>query len=343
VTALVCPACGGALQPPTADAVSVRCPYCGLAVQLARTAPIYQPAPEPPLSWKWLWFGIPLIAAIAYLLVTGSGPKQVRNGPNGKLALVHRFGDEGVGAGEFTDLRGFAAGNGLIFTQERKGRVQAFDLTGRQAGSWILPGEFSHFGFVASTDGSVYKPYDRILRRFEGKSGKALGEFDSRTYDLANWRFLAPGPSGTLFAADDRTAVQIDPATAQVLMRSHYRKPFKLSGGLTHFVANPLGEVYFADMAEHDVVRVTPDGQLKGRFVTTKLKGLTPLTMAMATLPVSARLGIATALGLELYDPEGRLLDMIKSTPLTQLAAPDEKHFAGWINYSNQVWVFEVK
>jgi len=146
----------------------VRCPYCGLAVQLARTAPIYQPAPEPPLSWKWLWFGIPLIAAIAYLLVTGSGPKQVRNGPNGKLALVHRFGDEGVGAGEFTDLRGFAAGNGLIFTQERKGRVQAFDLTGRQAGSWILPGEFSHFGFVASTDGSVYKPYDRILRRFEG-------------------------------------------------------------------------------------------------------------------------------------------------------------------------------
>lgn len=73
------------------------------------------------------------------------------------------------------------------------------------------------------------------------------------------------------------------------------------------------------------------------------MKGLTPLAMALATLPVSARLGVATALGLELYDPDGRLLDMIRISPLEYLAAPDEKHLAGWINYSSQVQVFAVK
>lgn len=127
-------------------------------------------------------------------------------------------------------------------------------------GSWVLPGEFSHFGFVAASDGSIFKRYDRFLRRFDGVSGKPLGEFDPRAFGLDNFRFLAPGPSGTLFAADEYNAVQLDPATAQIRMRSAYRKPFKSTSGLIHFAANALGEVYFSDVTEHDIVRIAPTG-----------------------------------------------------------------------------------
>ena len=280
------------------------------------------------------------VAVTAYSLTQWKTP---RGGANGVLAAVHQFGDEGVGAGEFTEVRGFSAGHGLIFTQERKGRVQAFDLAGQQVGSWILPGEFSHFGFVAGGDGSVYKVYGPQLRRFEGKTGAPLQQFDAKELGLSRWRFLASGPSGTIFAADDTSAIQLDPGGGRVLMRSAYLRPFKFSGGLTHFAANALGEVYLADMTEHDIVRISPDGQLRSRFVTTKRKGLTPLATAIAALPGSGRLGIATALGLELYDPDGRFLDMLPGEPLDYLAAPDERHLAAWIGYGSRVRIYQVK
>ena len=68
-------------------------------------------------------------------------------------------------------------------------------------------------------------------------------------------------------------------------MRSLYRKPFKSTGGLLHFAANALGEVYFPGVTEHDIVRIAPDGQLSGRFVTAKQKGLTPVTTAIRSSP----------------------------------------------------------
>lgn len=343
MNALVCPACGGSLGRPREGEVSTLCPYCGIVVQLARPSPA-NPTPTVPVR-RPTWILVPVtvlvvLTAIAIIFGRSREPKQ---GSNKVLAFVRAFGSEGAGIGAFTDVRGFAAGNGLIYTLERKGRVQAFDLEGKPAGSWIMSGEYNQYGFVAGSDGSLYRPRDRTLYRFEGKTGKPLGEFDARAQGLASWQFLAPGPSGTLFAADDRTAIQLNPATGQALMRSPYRRPFRSTGGLTHFAANPLGEVYFADMAEHDVVRVAPDGELKGRFVTTKLEGLTPLTMGIALLPRSARLGIATAIGLELYDPDGRFLDLLRHTALTHLAAPDERHLAGWVNYSHEIRVFEVR
>ena len=126
-------------------------------------------------------------------------------------------------------------------------------------------------------------------------------------------------------------------------MRSSYRLPFKSTGGLTHFAANALGEVYLADLSGHDIVRISPDGQIKGRFAITKLEGLTPVPMATVILPVSGRLVIATALGLELYDPDGRQLDTLFGTTSNNLAAPDERHAAAWINYGSRIVVYEVK
>ena len=344
MTALICPRCGGSLKEASAQAVSVKCEYCGTVVRLEE-----RPVPTATVSGTrrpWIQVALPAVVmavAVAVAAYSLNKWKAPRSGANGVLSAIHQFGDEGVGAGEFTEVRGFTAGHGLIFTQERKGRVQAFDLEGHQVGAWILPAEFSHFGFVASGDGSVFKVYGPHLRRFEGKTGAPLGQFDAKELGLERWRFLAPGPSGTIFAADDASAIQLDPAGGRVLMRSSYLRPFKFSGGLTHFSANAMGEVYLADMTEHDIVRISPDGQLRSRFVTTKRKGLTPLATAIAALPGSGRLGIATALGLELYDPDGRFLDMLLNSPLDYLAAPDEHHLAAWISYGSRVNVYRVK
>ncbi len=344
--ALLCPACGGSLEAPVAaGVVSTKCGYCGTVVQLGRPAPRghgWVP-PQPPVSRLILpILGGTLVAIIGIAFFT-NGPSERRTGTKGLISLVRQFGDEGTGAGEFTDLRGFAAGGGLIYTQERKGRVQAFDLTGRQVGWWILPEEFSHTGFAAGSDGSVYMPYGLVLRRFDGKSGKPLGAFNARDFGLSYWRHLSPGAAGTLFGADDRAAIQLDPGSGSVLMRLPYTKPFKSTGGLIHFTANALGEVYLTDLSEHDVVRIGNDGQLKGRFMTTKLKGLTPFATAIALLPGSSRLGIATALGLELFDSDGKNLDILRSTVINHLAAPDGKHLAAWINYGSQIRVYQVK
>ena len=341
-----CPHCGGALDQPPPGAESVKCGYCGLVLRLAPAPPRVGALSRPDRRWLLsMAVALPAVALAAYLGGLGRR-RQPRPSVNGLMTVAHQFGDEGVGPGEFTELQGFSAGGGLIFTQERKGRVQAFDLAGQPMGSWILPAGFSYHGFAASSDGSVYKPYDgNLLRRFDGKTGKPLGEFNARDFDLGHWRFLAPGPSGTIFAAGEDTAIQLDPREAggRALMRSPYRLPFKSTGGFTNFVANALGEVYLSDLSGHDVVRVSPDGQLKGRFAITKLKGLTPLTMAIAVLPASGRLAIATALGLELYDPDGRLLDTLFGTTSNNLAAPDERHLAAWINYGSRIVVYEVK
>ena len=346
MTALICPRCGGSLKETSAQAVSVKCEYCGTVVRLDQRPPGRR-ATITGTTRPWTTrVALPAVVMTVAVAVTAYSLIQWKASPsgvNGVLSAVHQFGDEGVGAGEFTEVRGFSAGHGLIFTQERKGRVQAFDLEGQQVGSWILPGEFSHYGFAAGGDGSVYKVYGPQLRRFEGRTGAPLQQFDAKELGLTHWRFLAPGPAGTIFVADDANAIQLDPGQGRVLMQSSYLRPFKFSGGLTNFAANALGEVYLSDMAEHDIVRISPDGQLRGRFVTTKRKGLTPLATAMATLPASGRLGIATALGLELYDPDGRFLDMLQGSPLDFLAAPDEHHLAAWVSYGSRVKIYQIK
>ncbi len=62
-----------------------------------------------------------------------------------------------------------------------------------------------------------------------------------------------------------------------------------------------------------------------------------------STRLIEPRLAIATALGLELYDPEGRALDSLGGARVDMLAAPDANHLAVWINYGSHVRVYEVK
>ena len=129
MTALICPGCGGSLHEPAAQAVSVKCEYCGTVVRLGSDPDQSARIPlRSGLGRPWLRIALPaavMTVAVAVTAYSLNQWKKPRRGANGVLAAVHQFGDEGVGAGEFTEVRGFSAGHGLIFTQERKGRVKA--------------------------------------------------------------------------------------------------------------------------------------------------------------------------------------------------------------------------
>ena len=114
---------------------------------------------------------------------------------------VSRFGKSGTGPGLLDDARYIAVdGAGDIFVADlQTGRVQRFDANGVYQSQWRV-GEKNAFilGMTASHSGDVFVAYDRLIARYDGKTGKLLQQIsDPRGGSFGD---LYATPDGRLLA-----------------------------------------------------------------------------------------------------------------------------------------------
>jgi DNA-binding beta-propeller fold protein YncE len=112
-----------------------------------------------------------------------------------------KFGSEGIGPGMFKDARSIALdGAGNIYVAEYLGgRVQVFDPAGKFVTQWMVDPKMPLRGMSADRKGNVYVVQRGRITRYEGQSGKPLGELE---YSGGNgFDDLAAAPDGGFVAA----------------------------------------------------------------------------------------------------------------------------------------------
>src|SRR2546426_670844 len=200
-------------EDPFGSPTTVRCGYCNSSLMVpdelrGRPAHIISqvqvsvgrgPANVAASKWLWLLLLIPIsigVTAIMGALVTFTRPmtpsskttvvpaSRTRPEPNGGVAsgglatMALKFGSEGIGPGMFTDARSIAVdGAGQIYVGEYSGgRVQVFDSSGKFLTQWMVDAKMPLTGLAADRKGTVYVVQSGVISRFEGESGKLLGQ-----------------------------------------------------------------------------------------------------------------------------------------------------------------------
>jgi len=208
-----CPKCGAPVdyaQSTFGGDFTVRCSYCNSTLAqpndaLGRPAHVIKVdlrgATEhlKPLRWLWLLLAIPafgVLAGVVALFVglipvfwsssnrntsssngnTSSPPS--RTSPRTDERVLLKFGSEGIGPGMFKDARSIAIdASGNIYVGEYLGgRVQVFDGNGKFITQWTVDPNMPLRGFAADRKGQVDIAQKGQILRYEGSTGKQVGE-----------------------------------------------------------------------------------------------------------------------------------------------------------------------
>lgn len=349
IQTLQCPACGAPLEyDGENERETMRCPFCNSTVILpARRRPQVQQQNirisfgRPRLGSQ----GSPKTAIIivAVVLVIGSGviigainainravsgvPRSVV-GTNTRIGLNPTpysppsrppdpqpfFGKEGVGAGYFKDARSIAvdaAGN-IYVGEYTGGRIQVFDSAGKFVTQWTVDPKMPLRGMAADRRGTVYVIQKGEINKYEGTTGRLLGTVGSGG---GHYDDVCATPDGGLvaFARKMRdNVVRID-SSGQVrqVIESAVSGQTDRSELSIRVAADGTGNVYALGEFNDAVFKFSPDGRFQTRFGGDGDEaGLFRAPGAIA-VDNQGRVYVADFKGVQVFDPNGRYLNVI--------------------------------
>jgi hypothetical protein len=232
-----CPNCGASLDAPDVDAATIKCPFCSTQVIVPEelrkpgTAMLYvytQPRQKNRVLLAALIIGgILLVLGVALIFIFLAAAPSESNAPSQPVGAQSQggavepsklpqstataqpyavpaltFGEAGTGAGMFSDARYIAVdGSGTIYVGDYQGgRVQAFDQSGKYLRQIKVgdPKTIIH-GMAASHAGEVFVAHDASIYRYDGASGRLLGELTNPAG--GGFGDMAVVPDGSLDAA----------------------------------------------------------------------------------------------------------------------------------------------
>jgi streptogramin lyase len=347
-----CPSCGAPVNQPSGYELTVPCHFCGDNVivpeELRRARPAPPPTPPPvrqfhfqfrpipvffpPVTkvskgWLWLLILVPLLlfscgilSAIAPLLPrksTGTRGVDKRGNTGGPARVALKFGSEGTGPGYFKDARSIAVdGEGRIYVGEYTGgRIQVFDPSGKFVSQWSIGDRKTILrGMAADRKGIVYVVSGGNIQRFEGSSGKLL---DSLAYtEGRGFEDVTVTADGGLVASwyinrDD--IVRFDSSGKKI---ATFRAAISTASGDseldTRIATDGLGNIYALGIFNRGVFKFTPEGKFVNRFGSAgNQPGQFSAPPALA-LDGQGRIYVSDSRGIQVFDSDGRYLDVIK-------------------------------
>jgi streptogramin lyase/DNA-directed RNA polymerase subunit RPC12/RpoP len=178
---------------------------------------------------------------------------------------VLRFGSQGNGAGRFEDARGVAVdGAGRIYVAEYSGgRVQVFDSAGAFLTQWMADPKMPLVDLAADRHGTVYVVQSGRIRRFEGATGRALGEFPRATN--IGYGDVTVALDGSLWAATMQTVVHLD-REGKVLRTIDIKEAVDEDAAPERVAVSGDGHLYVLDQWKGDIYHLDPGGRFVDRF-----------------------------------------------------------------------------
>ncbi len=226
------------------------------------------------------------------------------------------FGSEGIGPGNFKDARSIALdAEGRIYVGEYSGgRIQVFDSSGKFVTQWTADPKMPLRGLTADRRGTVYVVQKGEINRYEGTTGKFLGTTGAGGGSYDDVTATADGGL-VAFARQSRDDIVRLDASGQI------RQVIKeaVSAQTDHpelsirVAADGAGHIYALTGGFNDAVfKFSPDGRFMTRFGGDGDEpGLFRAPGAIA-VDNQGRVYVADFKGVQVFDPNGRYLDLIK-------------------------------
>jgi DNA-directed RNA polymerase subunit RPC12/RpoP len=205
-------------------------------------------------------------AQAAPSLTTPAPPAAEPAGPPAFAEPVLRFGSEGTGAGRFEDARSVATdGAGRIYVAEYTGgRVQVFDSAGTFLTQWMADTRMPLLDLEANRDGTVYVVQSGRIRRYEGATGRALGEV--RRPGGASFDDVALALDGTLWTVSGMHQVMHLGADGRVRRTINTREAIDEDAAPVRVAVAGTGDVYVMDRWTGEIYHLDANGRFRDRF-----------------------------------------------------------------------------
>lgn len=235
----------------------------------------------------------------------------------GFASVALEFGSEGIGAGQFKDARSIGVdGEGRIYVAEYLGgRVQVFDSQGKFLKGWMVDAKMPLRGMAVDRKGTVYIAQKGVITRYEGLSGKSLGELRasgaSRFDDVTltqDGGLLATADAG---GADDIVRFNASGQVAQTIRKAISGQTERSELNM-RLASDGLGNIYALGTFNSAVLKFTREG----RFVTRiggegNEAGQFRAASALA-VDGQGRVFVSDTKGIQVFDSNGRYLDVFK-------------------------------
>lgn len=240
---------------------------------------------------------------------TASGGKVE---PKAFATQTLNFGSEGIGPGMFKDARAIAVdASGKIYVGEYSGgRVQVFDAEGKFITQWTVDPKMPLSGMAADRNGTVYIVQSGTISRYEGATGKLLGQL---VY-AGGWGFddLAIAADGGLVAAwyKNRDDIVRFNSSGQVVrtIRAAISSITDDSELDTRVAVDGLGNIYALGSFNNAVFKFSPEGKFITRFGDDgDQPGQFRAPQAIA-VDGKGRVYVSDFKGVQVFDTNGRYL-----------------------------------
>jgi len=235
---------------------------------------------------------------------------------SGPATILLKFGSEGIGAGMFTDARSIAVdGSGKIYVGEYTGgRIQVFDPNGKFVSQFNIDPEMPLRGMTADRKGTVYIVQRGKVRRFDGNTGRELGDlrfsggdgFDDITAS-ADGGLVGVWSRGhddiVRFDSSGNAVRTIAKAISSASGRSELNMRVAIDG---------LGNIYALGTFNNAVFKFGPDGRFINRFGGKGDKSGQFRAPQAIAVDGKGRVFVSDINGVQIFDGDGRYVNEFK-------------------------------
>jgi hypothetical protein len=248
---------------------------------------------------------------------TGPGGARTGDAANAFASVALKFGEEGIGAGMFTDARSIGVdSNGNIYVGEYSGgRIQVFDSAGKFIRQWTtIDPKMPLRGMAVDRKGTVYVAQRGIITRYNGETGESIGAVKYSEGD--GFDDVTSAPDGGLVCAWYRGRDDIVRFNSQGNVVRTIRAAVSTAADRselnTRVAIDGRGNIYALGTFANGVFKFSPEGKFTNRFGS---QGNQPGQISAADAVAAdgkGRVYVSDIKGIQVFDSEGRYLTSFK-------------------------------
>jgi ribosomal protein L7/L12/DNA-binding beta-propeller fold protein YncE len=262
-----------------------------------------------------------------------------------KVELV--FGSKGSGNGQFKDARHIGVdGDGRIYVADYQGgRVQVFDPAGKFLAQWMADRKMPLVGMAVNRDGVVFIAQNGYIRRYDGLSGKLLGELSyADDWGFDDVKTTADGGLVAFWYKNRDDLVRFNNDGKVTVAVKHAISAVAGDPELTARVtADRQGNLYLLGGFQTGVYKYSPTGKFLMRFGNEGSNAGELQSPYAIAVDGKGRIYVSDMKGIQVFRPDGKYLDHFNVEGAAFGMVFDEKGDLYVVTNAQKVFRFKIK